>query len=97
MELTQIIYINQNKFTCEFVEKLCKQNDIACYTLDQVQDFVYLIDDLRPQIILVASDTFEKFEDQIAHYLELANHKAKLAQIDQINSNTFIEQLSNLL
>ena len=97
MDLNQIIYINENRFVCQLVEKLCKQNEIACYTLDQVEDFTYLVNDLRPQLVLVALDTFNSHEQLIKEYLEKSEYQCKLETMDELTPNTFIEELQKLI
>lgn len=97
MDLTQIIYINENRFVCQLVEKLCKQNEIACYSLDQIEDFTYLVNDLRPQLVLVALETFDSNEQLLTEYIQKSEHQCKLKTMREITPNTFIEELQKLI
>ena len=56
MEIKYLFYINKNKFVCQLVEKLCKQEGIDCYTLDQNEHFAYLLNDLRPDVVVISQD-----------------------------------------
>jgi len=63
MAVKQIIYINKTKFTCGFVENLCKEQNVSCYTLQDCNDFSYLIDDLKPEAVIIDGQTYQESED----------------------------------
>jgi hypothetical protein len=97
MKLTQIIYVNEKRFVCQLVEKVCKQNEIACYTVEQIDNFSYIIDDLVPQLVVVELDTFTNFEDIILLSINESKNKPQLVKIDKLDPNTFIDQIKSFI
>lgn len=63
MEIKQILYINKTKFVCDTVEKICKTASIDCYTLEDCNDFAYLINDLRPLAVIIEDETYNLNRD----------------------------------
>lgn len=53
MLLKQIILIHKNKFVIQVMETLCQSADILIYSMEDANDFAYLLDDLKPDILLV--------------------------------------------
>lgn len=112
MELKQLFYINNNKFVCQLVEKISKQKGINCYTLDQNEDFTYLVNDLRPEIIVVAQDVLNAYGDEIMAFIEKSelnphlvlmsnnentDQRFKSVIAEELNPLTFLQDLINLL
>lgn len=97
MKLSQIIYVNEKRFVCQLVEKVCKQNEIACYTVEQIDNFSYIINDLVPQLVVVELDTFTKFEDIILLSINESKNKPQLVKIDKLDPNTFIDQIKSFI
>lgn len=58
MEIKQILYINKTKFIGDTVLKICKRKGVECYTLENMEDFAYLIDDLNPEAVVIEQSTF---------------------------------------
>ena len=54
-KLTQLILIHPEKFVCEGFKKFGKAQGISVFFLDTVEPFLYLIEDLQPQAILIDS------------------------------------------
>ena len=77
MERKQIVYINEIKFVCDVVENLCENNDIACFTLQEVLDFTYLINDLKPSIVIIDEKLYSKEAQKFWSEVEAADHKCK--------------------
>lgn len=75
MEIKHLFYINENKFVCQLVEKLCKQNNVACYTLDQSEDFTYLLDDLESNVVVVSSEGQAMLGEQLFTSLAKAKNR----------------------
>jgi DNA-binding NtrC family response regulator len=63
MERKQVFYINEIRFVCDTVANICKNNEIECYTLEDVKDFAYLINDLKAQIVIIDVKTLSKDVD----------------------------------
>tara|TARA_Y100000385_G_scaffold280770_1_gene332443 strand:- start:767 stop:1126 length:360 start_codon:yes stop_codon:yes gene_type:complete len=112
MDLKQIIYINQNKFVGQLVEKVCKQEDVKCYTLSQNEDFTYLINDLLPEAIIITQDAFNEFGEDALKCIEAGDHKSRLVLMtnnsdidsrfdfklnEELNPQTFLQDVINLL
>lgn len=73
----QIIFINESKFVCDFVESLCKFKDLACFCLSDTSDFAYLIDDLKPQLVVVDNNVYLGAEDLFWNGISSASHQTK--------------------
>ncbi len=73
----QIIFINESKFVCDFVESLCKFNDLACFSLNDSSDFTYLIDDLKPALVIVDKNAYVGDEDRFWSGISGAAHQTK--------------------
>ncbi len=65
-----ILWIDQNSFATGLLEKVFKQKNLPFYTLASVDDFLYLIEDLKPQLIVLdgptAKASLELFKKQYA-------------------------------
>lgn len=89
MERKQIFYFNEIKFVCDTVEGICKNNDIDCYTLQDIRDFSYLIDDLNPSLLVVDSKILSS-ELQISTFWEgvsSCRHRCKTMLVSEIESD----------
>lgn len=75
MEIKQILYINKTKFVCDMVIKLCQRANIECYTLENTEDFTYLIEDLKPEAIVIEEKTFSLNEDEFWIQVKKSNFK----------------------
>ena len=70
MEIKQILYINKIRFVCDAVQKTCKRSGIECYTLEDTNDFMYLIDDLKPYAVVIEEDTYNEGADNFWSQIE---------------------------
>ncbi len=52
-----ILWIDQNTFATGLLEKVFKKKNVSFYTITSVQDFVYLVADLKPELIVLDSVT----------------------------------------
>lgn len=63
-----ILWIDDNQFAAGLLEKVFKKRHLPFYHLAQVKDFSYLVDDLKPEIIVLDSATalkdLESFKQQ---------------------------------
>ena len=53
-----ILWIDQNSFATELLEKVFKKKSMPFYSLNHLNDFSYLVDDLRPQLVVLDGETF---------------------------------------
>jgi hypothetical protein len=52
-----VFWIDKNAFSTAFVEKVFKKQNLEFYSLLNVSDFGYLIDDLKPAVIVLDEQT----------------------------------------
>lgn len=55
-----ILWIDQNTFATSLIEKVFKKKALPFYTIESVEDFSYLVDDLSPAAIVLDGATFQK-------------------------------------
>jgi hypothetical protein len=55
-----ILWIDMNTFATGLLERVFKKKSLPFYTLDRVEGFSYLVDDLRPVLIVLDGETFLK-------------------------------------
>jgi DNA-binding NtrC family response regulator len=63
-----VLWIDHNTFAASLVEKVFKKRELPFYSVADAKDFSYLVDDLRPAVIVLDGDTamedFEAFKTQ---------------------------------
>lgn len=89
MEIKQILYINKTKFVCDAVEKVCKRAQINCYTLEDSNDFAYLIDDLQVDAVVIDSDTLVMNPEIFWEQLSKATKSVKTVLMGESESGDF--------
>lgn len=58
-----VLWIDKNTFATGLIEKVFKKKDLPFYALSSAEDFAYLVDDLRPAIVVIdASTALESIE-----------------------------------
>ncbi len=65
-----ILWIDQNNFATELLEKIFKKKSIPFYSLNHLNDFGYLVDDLRPELIVLDGETFANNTDTFLEQYE---------------------------
>ncbi len=89
-----ILWIDQNIFAATLVEKVFKKKDLPFYGISKVDDFAYLVDDLKPEVIVLDAATaisnLEAFKQQYTASLGLQNTSFIL--IGQDDSLNFIQK-----
>lgn len=73
--LNQIILVEDTKFSAKLLNSIMLDNAVSCYNLEQIEDFTYLIDDLRPQIILTNIETVQNEWDLYWRSIESSSFK----------------------
>ena len=58
--MSLVLWIDQNTFATSLIARAFKKKSLEFYSLSQVDDFLYLIDDLRPSLIVLDEATFAK-------------------------------------
>ena len=72
-----VFWIDENNFSNQLLEKVFKKAELSFYTLTSLNDFSYLISDLKPEVIVLDYATFLK---------------GKEAFILQLNKNPQLQQ-----
>ncbi len=52
-----VLWIDQNTFASSLLEKVFKKKGLEFYTIPHARDFVYLVDDLKPSLIVLDAAT----------------------------------------
>lgn len=52
-----VLWIDQNTFATTLLEKVFKKRDLNFYTIKNATDFVYLVEDLRPSVLVLDVET----------------------------------------
>lgn len=86
MELSQIIYFNKIKFVCKVVENACKAEGISCYSLDEVCDFAFLVNDLEPQLIVINQPTLEFYGEKFFKYINNCDFSSKIVLMTDLSN-----------
>lgn len=64
-----VLWIDKNTFATELLERVFKKKNLPIYTVASAEDFSYLVDDLRPELIVLdvqtALDSKEAFLKQL--------------------------------
>lgn len=55
---SMVFWIDQNNFSNQLLEKVFKKAEYSFYTLTSLNDFSYLVSDLKPQVIVLDFETF---------------------------------------
>lgn len=63
-----VLWIDQNTFATSLLERVFKKKNLPFYTLDSAQDFIYLVEDISPKLIVLdvktANTHLEAFKKQ---------------------------------
>lgn len=74
-----IFWIDENTFATNLVERALKGQGVDFYTVKDAKDFSYLIEDLKPQIVVIDSQTalkdIEVFKKQFEQTQSFFNAK----------------------
>ncbi len=90
--MSLVLWIDQNSFSTNLVERVFKKKGLPFYSLSKASELSYLVEDLRPSLIVLDGETARASLDE---FLEEFNQSAYLQQIPFILINDFPE-LSSL-
>lgn len=65
-----VLWIDENKFVTDLLEKVFKKKNISFYSLNNAKDFLYIVSDLRPSIVVIDSETAFKHQAELKLQLE---------------------------
>jgi len=57
-----ILWIDKNAFATSLLEKVFKKNGQEFYALSSVEDFAYIVEDLKPKVIVLDEETYHTHE-----------------------------------
>jgi len=55
--MSPVLWIDKNKFLTDIVEKVFKSKALPIHTLNRAEDFLYLVEDLKIEIIVLDAQT----------------------------------------
>lgn len=58
-----VLWIDHNIFSTSLIERVFKKRSLPFYSINSVEDFSYLVDDLHPELIVLDGETFSKNAD----------------------------------
>ncbi len=60
-----VLWIDQNAFVTDLLERVYKKKELPFYTLNSAEDFTYLVDDLKPEVIVLDSETAVRYQEAL--------------------------------
>ena len=88
-----VLWIDQNTFSAGLVEKAFKRSGIPFYSLSTVADFAYLVEDLKPEVIVLDTETYLAHEKVFLEQYEASSTMQKLPMI--LLGSTDLTMISN--
>ena len=67
-----VLWIDENTFATGLLEKVFKSKNLPFYTLSDAKDFLYLVDDLRPEILVLDTLTVMKEEEAFLRQYQMS-------------------------
>lgn len=52
-----VLWIDQNTFATSLLERVYKKRNLPFYTIENGNDFLYLVEDLKPELLVLDSKT----------------------------------------
>lgn len=89
-----VLWIDQNTFATGLLEKVFKKKNLPFYTIDNAENFVYLIDDLKPELLVLDSKTAIEFKEALERQYSNSDALKNLPviQIDDFGDLPFLEK-----
>lgn len=89
-----VLWIDENTFASDLIEKVFNKRDLKIYTISNVSDFGYLIEDLRPEVIVLDSKTGLKDLKALKRQYEETKHflDTPVIMIDPNSELDFIQK-----
>lgn len=90
-----VLWIDQNTFATSLLEKVFKKKNLEFYTISTAQDFVYLIDDLKPELLVLDSRTALEYRESLEKQYAASETLRKLPVIvlDESENLPFVENV----
>lgn len=89
-----VLWIDQNTFASSLLEKVFKQKGFDFYTISHGRDFVYLVDDLKPTLIIIDAATVRQDKEAFRNQYESSENlrKTPMAVIGNWSELEFIQE-----
>lgn len=65
MVLGLVLWVDENTFSTSLLEKVFKKKGLPFYTISSSADFLYLVHDLKPEVLVIDSITGRKNLDSL--------------------------------
>lgn len=94
--LKQVILIEKTKFVYKLISSVLADKAVNCYCMEQIEDFSYLVDDLKPEMLLVDYNTASQNWDLFWRSLNASQHQSYLKVLygEQKDLESFEEKKS---
>ncbi len=63
--LKQVFWLDQNKFVCNLIEATLKKEGVSCYTHQTGDGFRYLIEDIKPDLVVIDFQSISHIQEKI--------------------------------
>jgi DNA-binding NtrC family response regulator len=73
-----ILWIDENTFATSLLEKVFKSKNLPFYTLSDAKDFLYIVNDLRPDLLVLDALTIKATEETFLKQYENSEILASL-------------------
>ncbi len=94
MKMGLVLWIDQNTFASSLIEKVFKKRDVGFYSLPHAREFLYLVDDLRPALIVIDAFTLKSDEETFRNQYE-TSELLRTIPIIIIGSGNGLDYLQN--
>lgn len=64
-----VLWIDKNEFATSALEKIFEKQGLSLYTINSAQDIQYLIEDMRPEVIVIDVATYFAHEDRVNMFM----------------------------
>lgn len=89
-----VLWIDQNTFATGLLSKVFKKKNLSFYTIDNAENFIYLIDDLKPELLVLDSRTAMEFREALEKQFSASDSLRNLPviQIDECEDLPFLQR-----
>lgn len=90
-----VLWIDKNTFATSLLEKVFKKRNLEFYTIPNADDFLYLIDDLKPELLVLDSSTALEYREALEkQYAESESlQKLPVIMLDESENLPFVQNI----
>lgn len=89
-----VLWIDANTFATGLLERVFKKKNLPFYTLDNASDFAYLVEDLKPHLLVLDAKTAEDHLEALKGQFE-ASETLRSLPVVVIDENSEIPFIQN--